>query len=673
MPYDILERDNQFCIVSGDEVVTCHDTREDALTHMTALYANVEDARSLRMYQGGAIKAVGNNRLAGYLIRFTDATKRDLYGEYFSTATDLAMDKGYAIKGSPVMFNHGFDSKIGIKRVGTIQDVKVSDEGVWVEALIEEQDEYMKEVLEAIQSGRLGAGWSSGALPQSVRVDDSGHIRQWAVIEASITHTPAMPVETRIMSAKAFQAYLDNKKEEPVVNMNDEMKNAIREMAMGFADEILKQLGADMPADELAEEMTEAIIEEAKSEDMPEDVAKMDEEEMEKSLRKHFEARLVNVGLTIAQQRKESGISNAVRNAINAEGQPKTRGGFDGHANKNIAFIGRAEAPSLAGYVKARLGYGDSSAYRAQNPEIGPLGGFLIGQELSTQILDPLRPKVVMFNAGVRQTTVNNIGVYTIPKMTSAPTAYRPGINEPISDSNAQFDQVSAVLRPIAGKSIIPLQLLMHSPMEAQSKIQEQLVMSLNLGIDQEILIGTGSVEQQNTGKGILGVERAVALSSAASTNIVTLAANGAPVTFDNLIDADTRLDINNVQDTGNRAWVMAPRDKGNIRKIKDAVGQPLLFENYSQAPYAELLGRRAFTTTQLPTNLTTGTNANTSWLFYGDWAYSEYVMSNTIEVIVDQVTLADKLQVRIIAYTYSDFIVHYPEAFYVMKGVANA
>jgi hypothetical protein len=47
--------------------------------------------------------------------------------------------------------------------------------------------------------------------------------------------------------------------------------------------------------------------------------------------------------------------------------------------------------------------------------------------------------------------------------------------------------------------------------------------------------------------------------------------------------------------------------------------------------------------------------------------------MGNDVEVIVDEVTLADKLQVRLIFFTYSDFIVHYPEAFYVMKGVRGS
>jgi len=37
---------------------------------------------------------------------------------------------------------------------------------------------------------------------------------------------------------------------------------------------------------------------------------------------------------------------------------------------------------------------------------------------------------------------------------------------------------------------------------------------------------------------------------------------------------------------------------------------------------------------------------------------------------MVDTVTLMNSLQVRVIAYTFSDFIIHYPEAFTVLTGV---
>jgi hypothetical protein len=46
MPWHISEQDGKYCVVKNDtnETVTCHDTRQQALDHIAALYANVPDA-----------------------------------------------------------------------------------------------------------------------------------------------------------------------------------------------------------------------------------------------------------------------------------------------------------------------------------------------------------------------------------------------------------------------------------------------------------------------------------------------------------------------------------------------------------------------------------------------------------------------------------------------------
>ncbi len=48
MPYEIVKRKSQFCVVKKDtgELVACHKSRIQAVQHMRALYANVPDASS---------------------------------------------------------------------------------------------------------------------------------------------------------------------------------------------------------------------------------------------------------------------------------------------------------------------------------------------------------------------------------------------------------------------------------------------------------------------------------------------------------------------------------------------------------------------------------------------------------------------------------------------------
>ena len=313
-----------------------------------------------------------------------------------------------------------------------------------------------------------------------------------------------------------------------------------------------------------------------------------------------------------------------------------------------------------------------SKSMKAQNPYVGQLGGFLTGQEMADSILEPLRAKVVTFGMGVTETRVNNIGVYTRPKMTTSPSAYRPGINSTIGESEAQFETISAMLRPLACRVEIPRQMLMTTGTNVEQMIRDEAIRSLRLQIDKEILVGVGSVTGSNTGSEIKGVKRVLAGSNASATNLVTLGTgNGAKPKYDDLINAETQIAVGNVElDQETSGWIMHPRDRGTFRRTTGTDGNPLLYPNYSERPYEDLIGYKVATTTQIPTTQEVGTSADTSDIYFGNWRYGEYVIGNDIEVILDDMTKADQLMVRFIVYLYSDFIVHYPEAFYVMSGV---
>lgn len=319
-----------------------------------------------------------------------------------------------------------------------------------------------------------------------------------------------------------------------------------------------------------------------------------------------------------------------------------------------------------------RIDKSTQKAYKDQNPYIGTLGGHLLGQTMSQSILDPLRAETVTLQMGVTETRTDGIGVYTVPKMTTAPTAYRPGINQTITPSDGKFDTITAFLRPLAAQIVIPRQLLMQTQTNVEQKLREQMIKSMRLQIDLEVLEGVGAVTGSNTGAEIKGIKRVLAQSPVASTNLVTLGSgNGAKPKYDDLINAETRIAIGNVQlDQSTSGWIMHPRDRGTFRRTTGTDGHPLLYPNYSDRPYEDLIGYKVATTTQIDNAQTVGTSTDCSDIYFGNWQYAEYVIGSDIEVILDESTLADQLQIRFIAYMYSDFIVHYPEAFYVMSGV---
>jgi HK97 family phage major capsid protein len=212
MPYHIVQKDNQFCVApEGEETPIdggCHEREADAEEHMAALYANVEDAAkhlfpksgaagtvpaaesddTLITY-GGAVKALGQGRVGGYLVTFTKAGDYDLEADRFDKAES---DLGEAAR-LPVLYQHGLDAKMKRKRIGT-GDTRKDEVGMWIESQLSLRDAYEKAIYDLAEQGKLS--WSSGAAAHTVERKPEGKgalITQWFISEASLTPTPAEP------------------------------------------------------------------------------------------------------------------------------------------------------------------------------------------------------------------------------------------------------------------------------------------------------------------------------------------------------------------------------------------------------------------------------------------------------------------------------------------------
>jgi len=153
------------------------------------------------MVYGGAVKALtaDGNRIGGYLVEWGDAGVRDLQRERFVAETDFALD-WYGDR--PLLFHHGMDDGVGAAKIGTIRRVSRDDKGLWMEAILDERNEYIEYVRRLIDAGALGL--SSGSLPHLVSVDADGTILRFPIVEGSLTHTPADP-RTRVVNLKAMQ------------------------------------------------------------------------------------------------------------------------------------------------------------------------------------------------------------------------------------------------------------------------------------------------------------------------------------------------------------------------------------------------------------------------------------------------------------------------------------
>lgn len=135
---------------------------------------------------GAEVKALGDGKIGGYLIRYTTKADPDLTNDYFDVQTDIQVPETL-----PLLYNHGLDKTLK-KRVIGMTTTKMDEVGVWAESQMNMRDEYEKAIYEMAKAGKLG--YSSGALSHLVEREPAGkamHIKTWFVGESSITPMPA--------------------------------------------------------------------------------------------------------------------------------------------------------------------------------------------------------------------------------------------------------------------------------------------------------------------------------------------------------------------------------------------------------------------------------------------------------------------------------------------------
>jgi HK97 family phage major capsid protein len=149
---------------------------------------------------GGAIKALGEGKLGGYLVVYGDEASPDLEGDFFTAATDFGFDDGAEVG---LYYMHGLDPALGKRRVGKAH-LRRDPLGIWIEAQLALRDEYERAIYGLAVADKLG--WSSGAAAHLVErgalrtaggatdsMNAATPITRWAIAEASLTPTPAEP------------------------------------------------------------------------------------------------------------------------------------------------------------------------------------------------------------------------------------------------------------------------------------------------------------------------------------------------------------------------------------------------------------------------------------------------------------------------------------------------
>lgn len=262
MPWKVFQEDGQYCVHKETEdggkgeKVACHDTEAEAQAQVRALYASEnkaldvdtepdevkagrrlagaklkaardavaaldelvrwaayedgqpDDSEAEPMSEktlvtvGNELKALGDGKVGGYLVRFGTPDMPDLTGDYFTADTEFDLDDGAGK--STVLYHHGMDAKIGRRKIGRAV-LQADDVGVWMEAQLKLRDEYEQAIYGMVEAGKMGL--SSGTAPHLVERERTGNIAKitrWPLgLDASITPIPAEP-RTSVTTLKSY-------------------------------------------------------------------------------------------------------------------------------------------------------------------------------------------------------------------------------------------------------------------------------------------------------------------------------------------------------------------------------------------------------------------------------------------------------------------------------------
>lgn len=162
---------------------------------------------------GTEVKALGNGKVGGYLVRFSTKKDPDLAGDFFTSETDFDLDfSDVASAKSTAYYDHCMDETLGQTQLGVLDgkgipakaQLGMDEVGVWIEHQLDVRDEYQSAIYQLAKKGKLG--WSSGTAKHLVARESKGTanwVKTWPLgKDASYTPTPCEP-RTAVLAIKS--------------------------------------------------------------------------------------------------------------------------------------------------------------------------------------------------------------------------------------------------------------------------------------------------------------------------------------------------------------------------------------------------------------------------------------------------------------------------------------
>lgn len=289
------------------------------------------------------------------------------------------------------------------------------------------------------------------------------------------------------------------------------------------------------------------------------------------------------------------GVTQPTAPAASVPAQPAERG---------LRFARMFRAMAASGGI-ARLAqeqaeaWGDSGLFANQNMGTGAAGGFLVPEDVSSEIIDLLRPQSVIMRGGPRIIPLPNGNLTMNRRATGANFSYA-GEQQDILASGVTFGQVKLSAKKLTGLIPISNDLLRGASVAADRIVRDEIVEGSAVAMDTAFLRSVGG---DNTP---LGLRNQLTGTTFVATNILTMTAGNtlASITGD-LGRLELALLNQNIALTG-AAWVGAPRTMMRLMNIRDGNGNFA----FPEMQNGRLRNKPFYDTTTVPINLGAGTES---------------------------------------------------------------
>ena len=260
-------------------------------------------------------------------------------------------------------------------------------------------------------------------------------------------------------------------------------------------------------------------------------------------------------------------------------------------------------------------------------------GGNLVASELlSGSFIELLRNRMAMMQAGVTMLTGLQ-GNISVPRQTSAATAYWVGEGSSPTESQQAIDQVNMTPKTVGAFVDYSRRLLLQSSIDVEGMIRADLARVIALELDRAAIYGTGSSSQP------LGLVNTTGIGSQ------TISTYG---TFAEYIGMETDVATANA-DAGSMRYIINAAARGAL-KSTSIVGTEARFVYEND----EINGYPVIVSNQLTTNDA----------LFGDFSQFVVGMWSGLDLTVDPYAGATAGTVRVIALQDVDYAVRQPAAF---------